>query len=103
MRALLCQFVCQCEVIQWCSQALTGYIIKCYRDFTVLSTQDSLLNQQDGLWTPASLWNFEFSQSTLCYLNQQSEKKLSHSHKKKGGGGERQLTDLWWDDDEVWK
>lgn len=47
------------------------YVVTRYHYFTVFRTQDSLLHQEDSLWTPVSLWNFEVSQSTFGNLNQQ--------------------------------
>lgn len=55
-------------------------ILNCYHYFTVFSPQDSLLHQQDSLWTPATLWNFEFSQSTFGDLNQQRS-IVTHANK----------------------
>lgn len=60
-------------------------ILKCYHYFTVLSPQDSLLHQQDSLSSPASFWNFEFSQSTFGNLNQQRSIVQSYICKQSHG------------------
>lgn len=60
-------------------------ILNCHHYFTVFSPQDSLLHQQDSLWTPASLWNFEFSQSTFGNLNQQRSIVQSYTCKQSPG------------------
>lgn len=60
-------------------------ILNYYHYFTVFSRQDSLLHQQDSPWTPASLWNFEFSQSTFSNLNQQRSIVQSYTCKQSHG------------------